>query len=656
MVLGQRLNDLALFVACLLAILSLGLAVGRRLFPFGLSRLETVLLALGLGSLLVAYGVLLFGFLGWLHRTVLYLWLGFCYAMGSWELIRWWRSKIPLTPFEDDGASLSLTERLWGMGIILINLFAFTLCFVPPTQTLEWDSLSYHLAVPKLYWMDGRIHYISFAHHAQFPMTVQMLYLLGLGLTNLKSAAIAKLFHWLFFVLCQLTLLAWGATQKQRSLRMGLVAAVSFAALPVAFLEATTAYVDLGLTAFSLLSLFALVRFRQQPDPRWLLLAGIFAGAAAGTKYTGLLCIALLLPFGAWAIKRGGERQWVALGLSLVLATAIASPWYVKNWLWTGNPVFPFAYGLFGGKQWTKEMAHTYTLSNREFGGGRDLVSLLALPFNLALNEVRYGRCAREWLRECPQQGACGMRWKCGKFDNQDLPTLSIGVLPLAVAPLTLFAFFAQGTVPFPISVSLLAFFAWFVWWFMEAQYLRYLLPALGCLSVVIGWAVHRWMQESVLTSIVTRVTITVGLLYAMLIALWHTVPLLPVSVGLISEETFLRMTTPSYRVAEFVNQAMPRRSLLAVYGMPLGYYLDRRYFWADSGHNRLIPYERLRGVDDLMHEWQRLGVTHLIVDWSFVPQESDLARWLREGKERGLLEPVWQDGRREVLEVVRRR
>ncbi len=60
MVLAQRLIDLTLFVLCALAILCVGVAVTRRLVPFGLSRLEAVTLALGLGALTVAYGVLFF--------------------------------------------------------------------------------------------------------------------------------------------------------------------------------------------------------------------------------------------------------------------------------------------------------------------------------------------------------------------------------------------------------------------------------------------------------------------------------------------------------------------------------------------------------------------------------------------------------------------
>ncbi|MFA0753063.1 MAG: hypothetical protein IMHGJWDQ_000831 [Candidatus Fervidibacter sp.] len=654
MVLVQRLVDFALFVLCVLAIVSVGAAALRRLALFGLSRLEQVTLSLGLGALVVAYSILLFGFLGWLHRTVFYLWLGFCYAVGATELVRLWRAKHFPPPFSEAWGDLTRTERCWVWWLVALNLLAMVLCFVPPWQ-FEWDSLSYHLAVPKLYWMEGRIHYIAFSHHAQFPMTAQMLYLLGLGLTNLKSAAVAKLFHWLFFVLCQLTLLSWGVAVSGRSFQLGITAAVLFASLPLAFTEAVTAYVDLATTAFGLLCLFCLCRYHHQPDGRWLLLSGLFAGATAGTKYTGLLLLPLLVLFSLWAMKRIGERHWFALVVSALAALAIAAPWYVKNWLWTKNPVFPFAYGIFGGRNWSAEMALTYTLSNREFGGSRDLLALLSLPFNLSLNEVRFGRCAREWMGRCPQRRTCRMRWKCGKFDNQDVPSLTIGILPLALAPTAIVAAIGEG-IPFAVTLPTLTMLAWFVWWFWEVQYLRYLLPALGCLAVLLGWGVSRLVGRGLLTTVIVRVTITVGLGYALLVAVWQAAPLLPVAIGLVPDEEFLRETTPIYRVAEFVNSALPRRSVIATYGVPLGYYFERRYFWADSGHNRLIRYERLQGVRDLVREWERLQVSHVIIDWAFVPRESELGRWIEEGKAQGLVETVWEEGSREVLEVARRR
>lgn len=670
MVLVQRLMDLTLFAICVLAALSIGTALMRRLSPFGISRLEAFTLALSVGLLTIAYAIFFVGLL-WLHRTIMVILLGVCFATGAPSLWHYlWHGRFPAA-FNDRLSDLSSLERIWVFLLIIINLLAMLLCFVPPFPQIEWDSLSYHLAIPKLYWIEGRIHYVTFSHQAQFPFTTQMLYLLGLGLTNLKSAAVAKLFHWLFFVLCQLTLLSWGTALPHRLLRAGVIGAVAFATMPIAFTEATTAYVDLATTAFGLLALYAVVRFAQQPDGRWLILAGIFSGGAMGTKYTGALCVVLVIAFALWAMRKQGVFNGKALALSVILATAIASPWYVKNWLWTGNPVFPFAYSIFGGRNWSADMAIDYTRSNREFGASRDVVALVAMPLNLTLNEVRFGRCAKQWLGSCRQRGECKEQWKCGHFDNVDTPLLSIGALPLTLIPTAALLAIVKGN-SLAVAAPAIALLLWFAWWFMEAQYLRYLLPGLGFGCAIIGYASARWIQASILSSGATRLALTGAFVYAFTVALWQASLLLPVTFGIISEQEFLKATTPVYTMAEFVNHSLPRKvvwqtnqkadkkiarkewteTLIATYGEPLGYYFERRYFWADSGHNRLIRYERVRDLDDLMKEWRRLKVTHVIVHWGFVPKDSAIGKWIAQGVQKKLLRVIFQIGKEELLEI----
>src|SRR6185503_9971315 len=81
------------------------------------------------------------------------------------------------------------------------------------------------------------------------------------------------------------------------------------------------------------------------------------AGFAGGTKVMGLLTPALLgaaLLVVAWR-KRGIAASLTA-GLAFgVLAGVLAAPPYARNWIDTGNPLQPFATGLFGGRNWSVE-------------------------------------------------------------------------------------------------------------------------------------------------------------------------------------------------------------------------------------------------------------------------------------------------------------
>ena len=82
-------------------------------------------------------------------------------------------------------------------------------------------------------------------------------------------------------------------------------------------------------------------------------------GLAGGTKLMGVLAPALLgVVVCATALGRGGIapalRATVGFGL---VAMLVASPCYLRNAAATGNPIFPFGYGVFGGSNWSAEAA-----------------------------------------------------------------------------------------------------------------------------------------------------------------------------------------------------------------------------------------------------------------------------------------------------------
>src|SRR6185295_13803103 len=53
-----------------------------------------------------------------------------------------------------------------------------------------------------------------------------------------------------------------------------------------------------------------------------------------------------------------------------VIAMAIACPWYIKNVVNTGNPVYPFFYSKLGGKNFSAPQAEQYSREQASFGVG----------------------------------------------------------------------------------------------------------------------------------------------------------------------------------------------------------------------------------------------------------------------------------------------
>lgn len=116
--------------------------------------------------------------------------------------------------------------------------------------------------------------------------------------------------------------------------RVGVAAALSFSAVPLAFKEATSGFADLALTAYLAACLAALVRVRPG-DRGALARAVVFGGAAALTKNEGLV-LALLL--GGVFLLPGLFRRG---GCGLVLGAALGFALIVLPWnVWVRSAGF----------------------------------------------------------------------------------------------------------------------------------------------------------------------------------------------------------------------------------------------------------------------------------------------------------------------------
>lgn len=99
------------------------------------------------------------------------------------------------------------------------------------------------------------------------------------------------------------------------------------------------------------------VQYLDETRRAWLILAGAFCGVVAGTNMNGIFGLisiagvigASLVAGRAW---RGFRDLLAVIRVMAVLAIVtflLVLPWLVKNYLDTGNPVYPLLYEVFGG-------------------------------------------------------------------------------------------------------------------------------------------------------------------------------------------------------------------------------------------------------------------------------------------------------------------
>jgi hypothetical protein len=214
-----------------------------------------------------------------------------------------------------------LTWPLLGVavGSALYSLLTNTL--IPPH---EWDEVAYHMALPHLYVEAGRITYVPFIVHSNWPMNTEMLFTWSLLLGSELLA------HFITWGMCLLT--AWGLYLVGRrflTARTGILAAALYLTIPLVIRLSGTGLIDMSLAFFGTAVLLAYGYFRQQRTLPWLGLAGLFAGLTAGSKLMGgayPLLIGLLLIF-TWAQERA-----CALAKFSGQAASIWRRWLVNGW------------------------------------------------------------------------------------------------------------------------------------------------------------------------------------------------------------------------------------------------------------------------------------------------------------------------------------
>lgn len=228
--------------------------------------------------------------------------------------------------------------------------FALRALLVVP---VDWDSLNYHLFFPATWIQREQVDLLAWAYPynlvAFFPGNSELV--TTMTMVVLRNDLLAQLVN---LPLVAVTAIATGLLCRTlggtRSAAWG--AGLFVATTPALLSWGATSYVEPMLNVSVLAAvLYAVAALAAAPErlPRLALIAGLAAGLAAGTKYTGALpalCVGAAIG-GApllWPHQAGRSRLRMAARAALLFTAAAlltASYWYLRNWVVTGNPVYP---------------------------------------------------------------------------------------------------------------------------------------------------------------------------------------------------------------------------------------------------------------------------------------------------------------------------
>jgi len=498
--------------ATVLAWLGVGSIVLAPLPPVS-DRLLDLLNRIGAGSIAFALVTFAVGWAGYLDPAAYRVVLAVSAAAGltaATRLSAGLRLPRPRTWRRWELAFAALLTAYAGLGILAVS--------APVSSP---DALLYHSADPALFERQGEIVEVPWNASSYEPFTVEMLVLDGTLLWDPVQGAYAP------FLLGLLALAGvMGATARVLGRSASLLAGAIFFAQPFLTWETTSVFVEPGIAAMVALAGWNLVRFVAVQERAALVLAGAFAGGAAGMKYLGLvvaLCLGVAGLAATW--RRLAARD---VFLFAVPAMLVALPWYVKNAILTGNPFYPH---LFGGLNASAAEELERTL-REDFGHGRGLIDLILLPLRLL---------------------ADGDAFDGGEF---------VSPLFLAFLPAGLLLVSNRGNWKLAVGSGVTVFVGV---WFATTQQARFLLPAMPVLAVVASAGILALIARGRTGRLVSLAAVSAALAAGLAAASVYAFQFAGVVLGTESRAEFLQRKVSLYEGVDWLNRNLVRDDRVAV-------------------------------------------------------------------------------------------
>lgn len=554
------------------------------------SQLEEFVFSIGIGLGSISYLVFVLSALQLLYISAGYVLLSVLtismYRHGRRILskLNW---KIKVHPGRDEqlpdsnGVNLKTVEIILIIIIVQHILANFTNALSLPVSAC--DDLSYHLAVPKIYIQNHGFKYIPYIIHSNWPFLMEMLYTLGLLLTG--QAVVPQTFHFLTSVLAVFTIYLFG--RKYFSARVGLLASAIFYTAFVVRQNAWIAHIDISLTFFELLAVYAFVNWFYSEQKKWLILSAAGCGLAMATKLTGLFPLLILAAGVFYKIiivnKNSLLKVLKPLLLFCTISIAIVSPWFVKSYIHTGNPVWPFAYKIFGGANWSPKYDRQFEVVLKSHGANRrGFLNYLLLPVNL----IRYS----------------------GDFAYKPQYFFA----PFFIY-LILFMIFIRKT-PQVIKYLAAYSFIYVSMFFQIGQETRFLLPVLPVLSLILAFWVEQFYIHKKYIFKICAFFMIIPLVYRFPLTSRSHFKRLPVVLGMETRENYLQRELEVYPMFAWINQNLSNDTRVLIIGDIRCFYCDRDYVWSCPFSQAYINYDLCRSVPDFKNRLKELNITHAAV------------------------------------------
>jgi len=469
------------------------------------------------------------------------------------------------------------------------------------------DDMTYHLALPRLFALHGGYTVPDDNIFTFLPLgwesILSLLYALGLEPDRYPVFNPRLLSVWTagFAALATVGLARALGSRPQAAWLAGFLVLLH----PTMMQYTPSAYVEAWMLLLVALALQGVVR-TLNGQRVWLVPAAIFAGWSASVKFPGLVVCGLLglvLLFDGWG-RRDDRALLGRLARFGGLAALVGCPFYLRNLIQRGNPVFPSAWSLFGGQGWSEWRAMAWGEILANYGAGRAPLDYLLLPWRFFTTREMFDL-----------------------FEGSNGPVLGLGLLAALVL-----AWRLRCKPQLRPLLAVLGFAAGFsIFWALSTQQMRFwlpALPALAALSVVAFDQLSERLRGLLLAlALVASVSWTAELEQQV----WHRQHSSAWLSGRMDRDTVLRALMPdSYAIFPELEQLVPPDGRIWMVWMRNKTYYLRRDYRVDCIFEAWRLEQLLDAHEDpqtLAAELRAQGLSHLLVHHRFflVGQNADL-------------------------------
>jgi 4-amino-4-deoxy-L-arabinose transferase-like glycosyltransferase len=464
---------------------------------------------------------------------------------------RGWKAVLRLAAeswTELSGVFEARAAKALGIGIAFFAGLEALISTAPLTGS---DAMHYHFTAPFLQLGKPEQPIFWLTHSFLTGLAHETI---GMGLA-LGGDRLALLLIFLGGFLTTLALLQ--LARKLMPLEWALSTALVFTMAPMVFWQISTAgSPDIWMGFYALLAVLAMEHGDEGRGHRWLILASVYAGAGAGIKYTGWIVPAAIVLIALWSNR---SVLWTALCSIAALATG-AFP-LLRNFIWTGDPFFPFLNQWIGrvpansyGMRLLQADIHAHLFS-------RQPLHILYFFATMTMKGADYG------------------------FGNY------FGPVVLAFLPLLYFCNWKE-------RLTWIAGIVWLSILFANAlttQMARFLLPTFPlALALVFSGAAACSRKATPWIRWGCAGTLVVFGLFCIASDMLYARDFLSVSLGREGRGAFLTRMAPDYQAATFLNSALERRNGSVLVFLRHLYYLRVPYVYGDPDSSWITNPEAL--------------------------------------------------------------